>query len=140
MARPPRADPPSPIVRLLSALGLGLLVSIVVLLALRHPSELSFAPVCPWRALTGLRCAGCGLTRATHHLLQGRLGAALELNPLIVVVPFLFIGLGVFLAIGVARGRLPRLRELPLWVGWALFVGLAGFWGARTVIDLWPRG
>ena len=47
-----------------------------------------FAPVldlsyrCPFRLLTGLPCASCGMTHAFVHLAQGDLGAALAANPL----------------------------------------------------------
>lgn len=41
---------------------------------------------CPFRELTGLWCVGCGLTRATHHLLRGNLGTALHFNLLVIPV------------------------------------------------------
>ena len=37
-------------------------------------------PGCPFHAVTGLWCPGCGLTRATHHLLNGHPLAALGSN------------------------------------------------------------
>ncbi len=37
-------------------------------------------PVCAFHASTGLWCPGCGLTRGTHRLLRGDLGAALSHN------------------------------------------------------------
>ena len=37
-------------------------------------------PSCTFRQLTGLWCPGCGLTRGTHHLLNGDLGAAVASN------------------------------------------------------------
>ena len=38
---------------------------------------------CPFHAMTGWRCAGCGTTRALHHLLNGRAAEAFRLNPLL---------------------------------------------------------
>jgi hypothetical protein len=35
---------------------------------------------CPFHATTGLWCPGCGMTRATHHLLRGDVGRALGYN------------------------------------------------------------
>src|SRR5688572_8390072 len=43
-------------------------------------------PPCPFHKLTGFYCAGCGVTRALHHLLHGRLWRAMEFNPLAVLV------------------------------------------------------
>ena len=45
----------------------------------------AFLP-CPFRAITGLWCPGCGLTRATHHLLRGDLAQALRFNLFVIVI------------------------------------------------------
>jgi hypothetical protein len=50
------------------------------------PSVGGVFPICPFRALTGLWCPGCGLTRATHHLLRGDLGRALHYNVLVIAI------------------------------------------------------
>lgn len=39
-------------------------------------------PLCSFHVMTGLNCPGCGATRATHELLNGRLAAAWRLNAL----------------------------------------------------------
>jgi len=44
------------------------------------PQEYSFYPRCPFFALTGHFCAGCGATRATAELLHGHVAAALHFN------------------------------------------------------------
>lgn len=56
-------------------------------LGLFDPSDAG--PVlCPFRALTGLDCPGCGMTRALGRLARGRVGPALDYNlALVVVVP-----------------------------------------------------
>lgn len=41
----------------------------------------SFLP-CVWFAATGTHCPGCGITRALHDLLHGRVPAALDHNAL----------------------------------------------------------
>jgi hypothetical protein len=50
------------------------------------PSDGGVFPPCPFRALTGLWCPGCGLTRATHHLLRGDVVQALRYNVFVVLV------------------------------------------------------
>lgn len=50
------------------------------------PAQSSFYPGCMFRHLTGWLCPGCGGLRATHQLLHGNIGAALQLNPLVVLV------------------------------------------------------
>jgi hypothetical protein len=39
-------------------------------------------PACPWHALTGWPCPGCGTTRALTHLLHADPLGALRFNPL----------------------------------------------------------
>jgi hypothetical protein len=66
--------------------------SLAVVLALGAASALAllpfaarlaaFVPPCPFHALTGLPCAGCGTTRAVVALARGDVPAALALNPL----------------------------------------------------------
>jgi hypothetical protein len=65
------------------------LVGAAVTVALVDPSSPdSLYPPCLFHAATGLWCPGCGLTRGTHHLLNGDLVASLGSNvftPLVVV-------------------------------------------------------
>lgn len=64
------------------------LVSGCVALGLIDPT--GGPPLCPFKAMTGLDCPGCGTTRAAHQLLNGNVMAALDLNVLaIVVLPLL---------------------------------------------------
>jgi hypothetical protein len=51
-------------------------------------------PACPWHALTGLDCPGCGSTRAGMALLRGDVGTALSHNVVFVlgVLPLLVAG------------------------------------------------
>ena len=63
--------------------------------------------------LTGLHCAGCGMTRAASCLLHGRWWEALRMNPLMVpLMPLVLAGIGMEVVAWV-RGpgrRTPRLR------------------------------
>lgn len=40
-------------------------------------------PGCPFHAITGLYCPGCGATRALHALVHGDVGHAMAMNPVL---------------------------------------------------------
>ena len=88
---------------------------------------------CPNRALTGIPCPGCGLTRATMALLQGHLAEALHWHPL---VPLL-LPLVVFLILrsmlagaGLISSSAWQVR-VPNWAFIAFAVLVIGVWVAR---------
>lgn len=65
----------------------AILIGIALLLlrlATAHPSV--WIPTCPTNQYLGFLCPGCGSMRATHHLLNLRLGEAFDHNPLLVVL------------------------------------------------------
>jgi hypothetical protein len=70
--------------RVRAALLLGLIVSGVVVIALRDPRAYGMGVLCPTRRLLGLYCPGCGTTRAAHDLLGGQPASAIANNPLAV--------------------------------------------------------
>lgn len=86
------------------------------------PTKSWFYPPCPFHALTGLQCPGCGGTRALHALLHGDVGAAVRFNPLLFVV----MAAAVFVALR------PRLLTRP-WFGWTAAVTLFGWGVLRNV-------
>ena len=45
-----------------------------------NPEEHSFFIPCIFYKLTGIKCAGCGMTRAIHNLLNGRIKEAIWYN------------------------------------------------------------
>jgi hypothetical protein len=69
--------PPGPV---RTACGLGVATAYV---AVADPSRRSVVPPCAFHALTGWWCPGCGMTRATHHLLHGDIVGALRYNALL---------------------------------------------------------
>jgi hypothetical protein len=96
------------------------------------PGKTGFFPVCPFRALTGFTCPGCGSTRGLHRLLHGDVVAAFEFNPLLVLsLPFLFYAL--------LRYTTAAVREKPLKGNqlnakyiWVLFGVIMFFWIYRN--------
>ena len=69
--------------------------------------------LCPLRALTGLPCPGCGLTRALCVLSSGELTRALALN-----ATALPLALFAFAAVGVAAAELVRGRAWQFYRPW----------------------
>lgn len=87
----------------------------------RDPARDSGFIPCPFHAVTGWWCPGCGMTRAVHHLLHLDVGAALSSNLLLPVV--LLIAAWAWL--GWVSPRVPRMgRVVPSWA-WATLVVLA---------------
>ncbi len=87
---------------------------------------------CPFRALTGFTCPGCGGTRGLHHLLHGDPIAAFQLNPLFVVaLPFLLYAL-IRYSDSVIRQRPLTPNQLKPKYIWILFVTVLSFWIFRN--------
>lgn len=116
-----------------TALFLGGLV-LVVLLHVADPSQATSFPVCPFYAITGLYCPGCGTLRCLHALLHADLRSAFGFNAVTVLLtPMLVIA---WLSVGIAGigGRQPpRLWTTPRWTGRAIAVGVVLFWILRNV-------
>jgi hypothetical protein len=109
----------------------GLLLSGCVALAIVDPTH--GPPICPFKAVTGLDCPGCGGTRAAHQLFTGHLGAALNYNVLAVIaLPFILWGLFVTLTAMLGGPRWKAISFSPLWTRVALVVVVV-FWVARNV-------
>jgi len=92
-----------------------------------HVEKLARAiPVfCPFKAITGVACPGCGMTRAMLSLIDGRPGDAVLYNPFCFFLLFI-------LVLSLMPGRwLTRLeadtRVLPVLYSAVLFLVLA-FW------------
>lgn len=102
-----------------------------------NPGNTTFFPKCPFYAVTGLYCPGCGTLRGIHEILHFRIFDALKLNPLMVLIlPF-----AVYYAIAYACLELLKY-ELPLYISpsripafwiWSLLLVMILFWIARNV-------
>jgi hypothetical protein len=115
------------------------LSSLAALLILRlfNPASSGLFPPCPFRALTGLNCPGCGTTRALHQLLNGHPVVAFDLNPLMVLaLPFMAY-VFVSYALVAVRGRgLPKVHVANPLI-WVIFWVIVSFWVLRN-IPLYP--
>lgn len=107
---------------------------LAVLLHVADPSGVTPFPVCPFYAITGLYCPGCGTLRALHALLHADIRSAFGFNAVTVLLfPMLVVA---WLSVGIAGigGRQPpRLWNAPRWTGWAIAVGVGLFWILRNV-------
>lgn len=92
------------------------------------PVTSGFYPQCVFRQATGLDCPGCGITRALHALLHGRVREAFGYNPMLFA--FMFVG-GISLP-SFLRGETPRFFYAR-WFGWGAFFVLAGWWVLRNI-------
>jgi hypothetical protein len=85
-------------------------------------------PGCPFRAVTGMDCPFCGMTRATLAMSSGDVTGALAFHPLAPLVLALVLGLTIVVVIGrtdvLLRGKRP----------WILLGSILGIWIARLVI------
>ena len=95
----------------------------LVVLYVFDPATSSFYPRCVFRALTGFLCPGCGITRAAHHLLHGRVIEAFHYNAMAVALgPFLLAG-----------AFFPRFVLKP-WIGWTVVTVLISWGVMRNLV------
>ncbi len=96
------------------------------------PGHTGFFPVCPFRALTGFTCPGCGTTRGLHQLLHGNVQTAFEFNPLLAItLPVLAYLLFLFTK-AVLTGRPMPSLVLPRKYGWLVTALVLSFWVLRN--------
>lgn len=113
------------------ALGLALPAAIALVLVYMRGS---LGLQCPFYALTGLYCPGCGSGRAVYALLHGRLAASFRSQPLLYL---LGIPAGLVFAHEYLRLVFPRLKLRPVYIPQAVQIGAAAlilvFWIARNI-------
>lgn len=106
---------PGTIRRAQSAMLLAAGVAALPVLYAINPAQSRLFLPCPFLWLTGWQCPGCGSLRAVHQLLRGEVGAALALNPLMIVMLPLMLFLFAQQFDALLR---PSSRELALPAAW----------------------
>ena len=68
----------------------------VALLYNYNPAEADFFLPCVFYSLTGLKCPGCGMQRAGHLLLHGRVSESFFMCPMLFFIPFVYLAMVLF--------------------------------------------
>jgi Protein of unknown function (DUF2752) len=100
---------------------------------LLDPETSDLYPTCPFLSLTGFYCPGCGTLRALHQLTRGHPIAALDLNPLMMLLlPFIayFLASHAMLAV---TGRPLRTYFVRPALIWALLGVVLVYWLLRNI-------
>lgn len=112
---------------------LGGVAAGALVVALRDPNEAGHYPGCPFLAMTGYYCPGCGMMRLVHALTHGDVGTAFGLNPLMFVLLPVFGYLFVRWTVLGARGTPMRSALFRPVVAYS-FVGVLGvYWVVRNL-------
>ena len=111
---------------------LGLASAVAAYVGSVNPHTPGHYPVCPFLALTGLHCPGCGSLRALHDLIHGDVTSALGLNLVAVaVLPLMaYWWLRWFGRSWRSAARTLPAHPLP---GWLLLSAIVVFWIARNL-------
>jgi len=96
------------------------------------PNAAGHYPTCPFLAVTGWYCPGCGALRAAHALGHGDLWIALARNPF-AVLAFAYLVITWLLWLRrTVTGRPPRWLA-PAWVLYGILGSILAFWVLRNV-------
>lgn len=96
------------------------------------PNAAGHYPTCPFLAVTGWYCPGCGALRAVHALAHGDLVTALERNPFTVLALGYVVLTWVFWLQRTATGR-PSRGLAPPWVLYGVLGAILAFWVLRNL-------
>jgi hypothetical protein len=124
--------------RLYGALGTGAAgVAALAYIGIGDPHSPDFAyPICPFKALTGWNCPGCGGLRMTHDVLHGDLAAAIVDNVFLLVgLPMLATWLLVRWRRGAKLMPMPAIVVIAIAaITWTVVRNLPGFPLVPTLI------
>lgn len=111
--------------------GLGAVAGLALVAAV-DPNESGHYPTCPFLALTGLTCPGCGTLRALHALTRGDVATGFARNPATMLTLPLLAWVWVAWVSREARGS-SRTRMAPAWCLYALAAAELVFWVVRNL-------
>ncbi|MFH1090495.1 MAG: DUF2752 domain-containing protein [Pseudomonadota bacterium] len=115
------------------AVLLGVIAAGGVCLFEFNPTASNLYPPCPFFALSGYYCPGCGTLRGLHRLFHGDLAGALGMNPLMVLsLPFLVYALGSFMSQAVLNRPWPKFF-IPASFIWGLLGLILVYWFLRNL-------
>jgi hypothetical protein len=105
----------------------------VTYVAMVDPNEPGHYPVCPFRALTGYYCPGCGSLRMIHAMAHGHIGDAFGRNPLAFTFLPVLGCLWVRWAVSAVRGRPVSSVLFRPWLGAGFVALVLVFWLVRNL-------
>jgi hypothetical protein len=113
-------------------LALAAAVALTTVVATVDPNQPGHYPTCPFLAVTGYYCPGCGSLRALHDLAHGDVAGAVARNPLMVLASA---GLVVGFVLWTRRRwrGLPRTWAAPAALLYGLLTLVLAFWVLRNV-------
>jgi uncharacterized protein DUF2752 len=112
---------------------LVLAATLVTYVGVVDPNERGHYPTCPFLAVTGFYCAGCGTLRMIHALAHGRVVEAVDLNVFAVAMLPVFGFFWVRWTVARARGRPTRTKAGDPRLILALFAVILAFWILRNL-------
>jgi len=110
----------------------GAALTATTYVGLVDPNQSGHYPTCPFLAVTGYYCPGCGSLRAVHALTHGDVGAAVGLNVLTVVGIVIVAVLWGLWTLRSWRGQ-PRTRVAPAWTLYLALGAIVVFWIVRNL-------
>ena len=108
--------------------GAAVFAALFALAATVSPEQPGHYPTCPFRAITGFACPGCGSLRALHDLAHGHVITALTHNAMLVMM--LPVAMTVWLR--AVTGRTGATAS-PRWLGCAAMAMLAAWTMVRNL-------
>lgn len=100
--------------------GAAVFAALFALSATISPEQPGHYPECPFRAITGYACPGCGSLRTLHDLAHGHVSTALTHNAMLVIV----LPLAATAWLRTVTGRTGTVAT-PRWLSWTVMTVLA---------------